>query len=111
MNKEITELKKKIVVLTSNNESLSKKVTKLDDYKREIQKLNNNAKCRNFEIKKQYKEIKQLKQDCQEAANLIETLYYNSEEIIKGTKRYKLDHFPEDVQDFITDLIKEYYNK
>lgn len=108
---KITELQKKISQLQSNNELLNNKSIKSDLYKKEVQRLNTVVSSQSKEIKSNKEEIENLKKDCQEAAELINTLYYKSEEIEIGIKRYKIDHFPKDVQEFIKDLITEYYNK
>ena len=108
---KIEELQKKITQLQSNNNSLNTKYSQAISYKKEVQRLNTVVSSQSEELKLNKKEIASLKEDCQEAANLISDLYYKSEEVIVGVKRYKLDHFPKDVQLFIKDLITEYYNK
>lgn len=85
--------------------------SKADSYKDQLQKLMKIGEERNKKLSSQEVEITQLKKDCEEAANLISDLYYKKDDIEYGTKHYKLDHFPKDVQEFILDIIKEYYNK
>lgn len=108
---KIEELQKKIVQLQSNNQSLNAKYSQAVSYKKEVQRLNTVVSSQSEELKLNKKEIDSLKEDCQEAANLISDLYYKAEEVVVGVKHYKLDHFPKDVQLFIKDLITEYYNK
>lgn len=108
---KIEELQKKVAQLQSSNDSLNTKYSQAASYKKEVQRLNTVISSQSEELKLNKKEIESLKEDCQEAANLISDLYYKAEEVVVGVKRYKLDHFPEDVQLFIKDLITEYYNK
>jgi hypothetical protein len=59
-------------------------------------------------------ENKNLKKDCEEAADLITKLTTDPELremlTVKG-KKYFIDNFPEDVQPVLMDVIKEYYGK
>lgn len=98
-------------LLNAANNKNAQLIDKISSYKLEITKLNECAKERNSLIENKNSEIERLKKDCQEAAELIETLYTQKEELNLGTKHYKLENFPKDVCDFIKDLIKEYYNK
>lgn len=104
----LNEANNKNTQLINKNTQL---IDKISSYKSEITKLNECAKERNSLIEDKNSEIEELKKDCQEAAELIETLYTQKEELNLGTKHYKLENFPKDVCDFIKDLIKEYYNK
>lgn len=100
-NKNIPSLKNEINIWKS----------KAGSYKDQLQRLMKTGEERNKKLSSQETEIVQLKKDCEEAANLISDLYYKKTDIEYGTKHYKLDHFPKDVQEFILDIIKEYYNK
>lgn len=103
-NGKFQELSKYKSLLNEANNKNTQLIDKISSYKSEITKLNECAKERNSLIE-------ELKKDCQEAAELIEILYTQKEELNFGTKHYKLENFPKDVCDFIKDLIKEYYNK
>ena len=81
---------------------------KCETYVLEIKKLNESAQKRNSQIKNLEEEKKQLKSDCEEAASLLSLMQKG--ELVNIKKTYKIDHFPKDVQDFIYDIIKEYYN-
>lgn len=81
---------------------------KCKTYVSEIQKLTVSANIRNTKIKSLEEEKKQLKSDCEEAADLLSLI--EKGELTNLKKTYKIDHFPKDVQDFIYDIIKEYYN-
>ena len=81
---------------------------KCETYVLEIKKLNESAQKRNSQIKNLEEEKKQLKSDCEEAASLLSLMQKG--ELTNIKKTYKIDHFPKDVQDFIYDIIKEYYN-
>ena len=101
---QIKELNKKIAELTKNSE-------KVNTYKKEIKAAHKAAEEKNKKITSLNLEIEKLKKDCEEAANIISDLYYKKEDIEYGTKHYKLKNFPKDVQSFLIDIIKEYYNK
>ena len=101
---QIKELNKKVSELTKNSE-------KIDVYKKEIKTIHKAAEERNKKITSLNLEVEKLKKDCEEAANIISDLYYKKEDIEYGTKHYKLENFPADVQSFLIDIIKEYYNK
>ena len=81
---------------------------KCKTYISEITKLTASANKRNTKIKNLEEEKKQLKSDCEEAASLLSLMQKG--ELTNLKKTYKIDHFPKDVQDFIYDIIKEYYN-
>jgi len=81
---------------------------KCETYVLEIKKLTESAQKRNSQIKNLEEEKKQLKSDCEEAASLLSLMQKG--ELVNIKKTYKIDHFPKDVQDFIYDIIKEYYN-
>ena len=81
---------------------------KCNTYCSVIKELNSSAQKRNSQIKKLEEEKKQLKSDCEEAADLLSLM--EKGELTNIKKTYKIDHFPKDVQDFIYDIIKEYYN-
>lgn len=81
---------------------------KCETYVLEIKKLTESAQKRNSQIKNLEEEKKQLKSDCEEAASLLSLMQKG--ELTNIKKTYKIDHFPKDVQDFIYDIIKEYYN-
>jgi chromosome segregation ATPase len=95
---ELNLCKRQLDTSKSKNESLSKEIKKLIDA----------AEKRNKKIKILEAENKELKSDCEEAASLLSLK--EKGELINIKKTYKIDHFPKDVQDFIYDLIKEYYN-
>ena len=117
--KELQDLKDANIQL---NASKVAAVTKNGNYKKEIQKLNKSIqqKAEEFteaenkhkkELDEKDLEINKLKNDCEEAALLISDLYYKASNITFGRKTYKLENFPEDVQNFIKEIIDEYYNK
>ena len=81
---------------------------KCKTYISEIAKLTASANKRNTKIKSLEEEKKQLISDCEEAASLLSLMQKG--ELVTNNKTYKIDHFPKDVQDFIYDIIKEYYN-
>jgi DNA repair ATPase RecN len=81
---------------------------KCETYVLEIKKLTESAQKRNSQIKNLEEEKKQLKSDCEEAASLLSLMQKG--ELVNIKKTYKIDHFSKDVQDFIYDIIKEYYN-
>lgn len=110
-NEKLQKLDEYRNLLNAANNKNAQLTDKISTYKLEILKLNERAKERNALIEDKNSEIEELKKDCQEAAELIETLYTQKEELDLGTKHYKLENFPKDVCDFIKDLIKEYYNK
>ena len=95
---ELNLCKRQLETFKNKNESLSKEIKKLIDA----------AEKRNKKIKILETENKELKSDCEEAASLLSLK--EKGELINIKKTYKIDHFPKDVQDFIYDLIKEYYN-
>lgn len=95
---ELNLCKRQLETSKNKNESLSKEIKKLIDA----------AEKRNKKIKILEAENKELKSDCEEAASLLSLK--EKGELINIKKTYKIDHFPKDVQDFIYDLIKEYYN-
>ena len=95
---ELNLCKRQLETFKNKNESLSKEIKKLIDA----------AEKRNKKIKILEAENKELKSDCEEAASLLSLK--EKGELINIKKTYKIDHFPKDVQDFIYDLIKEYYN-
>ena len=88
---------------------------KLRNIKNELQKLIEvNQRYKN-EIANKQKKLEQQENDINEIVNLLEDL--NTQELgslvkeMNGSCRtYKINHFPKDVQNFILDLIKEYYN-
>lgn len=109
--KELNKLDPKVDYKTKYTESqkqLKIYQQKCDTYCSVIKELNSSAQKRNIQIKKLEEEKKQLKSDCEEAAELLS--YSMKGELVNLKKTYKIDHFPKDVQDFIYDLIKEYYN-
>lgn len=61
------------------------------------------------------KELQEKDEAIREAADIIETLTTdpNSRELLysKEGKKYYLDNFPKEAQEFLEDIIKEYYNK
>jgi uncharacterized protein YihD (DUF1040 family) len=109
--KQIEELNKEIVKLKNN-------IEKNDSYKKQLEvaqkageKRNKKIESLNKEIETLNKEIENLKNDCEESASIISDLYYKKEDIEYGTKHYKLENFSQEAQDFLKDIIKEYYNK
>lgn len=119
--KEITEeasYKKQIEELNKEIVKLTKDIEKNDSYKKQLEamqkaavKRNKKIESLNLEIGKLNKEVENLKNDCKESANIISDLYYKKEDIEYGTKHYKLENFSKEAQDFLKDIIKEYYNK
>lgn len=95
---ELNLCKRQLDTSKNKNENLSKEIKRLIDA----------AEKRNKKIKILEAENKELKSDCEEAASLLSLM--EKGELINIKKTYKIDHFPKDVQDFIYDLIKEYYN-
>lgn len=91
-----------------SQEQLKTYQQKCNTYCSVIKELNSSAQKRNAQIKKLEEEKKQLKSDCEEAASLLSLM--EKGELVNIKKTYKIDHFPKDVQDFIYDIIKEYYN-
>lgn len=90
--------------LTSKNKSQKAEITKLlsknISYKKELEGTKNT-------IKKSQDKIAEQKDLLTEAKNLIEEL--STRPMIVTDKKYYLDNFPKDVQDFLKDIIKEYY--
>lgn len=95
---ELTVCKRQLNAYSQKNENLAK----------EIKNLMDSAEKRNKRIKTLEQERKELRLDCEEAASLLSLMQKG--ELVNIKKTYKIDHFPKDVQDFIYDLIKEYYN-
>ena len=94
--------------LTVCKRQLSSSLDKNKNLANEIKTLMNSAEKRNKKIKTLEQEKKELISDCEEAASLLSLM--EKGELVNIKKTYKIDHFPKDVQDFIYDLIKEYYN-
>lgn len=109
--KQIEELNKEIVKLTKNTENNNSYKKQLEIVQKAAVKRNKKIESLNKEIEKLNKEIENLKNDCEESANIISDLYYKKEDIEYGTKHYKLENFSKEAQDFLKDIIKEYYNK
>lgn len=95
---ELNLCKRQLETSKNKNENLLKEIKILIDA----------AEKRNKKIKILEAENRELKSDCEEAASLLSLK--EKGELINIKKTYKIDHFPKDVQDFIYDLIKEYYN-
>lgn len=87
---------------------LDSSLQKNKNLSKEFKNLIDSAEKRNKRIKTLEQENKDLRSDCEEAASLLSLMQKG--ELVNIKKTYKIDHFPKDVQDFIYDLIKEYYN-
>lgn len=110
LNKKIKELENKLSsnTLTSN---LKKKITELE---KKLNDKHSNTRKLNQDLISYRNQIIELKKDCKEAAELIDILTNDTETrkllTNEKEKKYYLDHFPKDVQTFLEEVIKEYYN-
>jgi DNA repair ATPase RecN len=105
---EIDSLKKQL----ADAEKQDKKVS---EYKRIMKEQEQRASKYKETIASLEEDKKELEADCEEAANLLQTMLDdpNARTMLtnKEGKKYFIDNFPEDVQSVLTDVIKEYYGK
>ena len=127
LNNKVSSLEDKLNSVKTEKENLNSAFTKLQKdfklletsdksgkYLEELKTMQQKASEYKQTISNLTDENKNLKKDCEEAADLITKLTTDPELremlTVKG-KKYFIDNFPEDVQPVLMDVIKEYYGK
>lgn len=112
LQKTLNEVKSEKTSLLSTITEL-KEHNKTDSYLADLKAARSKASEYKQTISDLKEENKILKNDCEEAADLIQKLTTDSElrEMLttKG-KKYFIDNFPEDIQKLLIEVIKEYYD-
>lgn len=112
LQKTLNEVKSEKTSLLSTITEL-KEQNKTDSYLADLKAARSKASEYKQTISDLKEENKILKNDCEEAADLIQKLTTDSElrEMLttKG-KKYFIDNFPEDIQKLLMEVIKEYYD-
>jgi len=105
VNSEKTSLLSTITELKEHN--------KTDSYLADLKIARSKASEYKQTISDLEEENKILKNDCEEAADLIQKLTTDSElreMLTTKDKKYFIDNFPEDIQELLMEVIKEYYD-
>lgn len=119
LKQSVSSLQKTLNEVNSEKTSLLSTITELkehnktDSYLADLKAARSKASEYKQTISDLKEENKILKNDCEEAADLIQKLTTDSElrEMLttKG-KKYFIDNFPEDIQKLLMEVIKEYYD-
>lgn len=115
----VSSLQKTLNEVNSEKTSLLSTITELkehnktDSYLADLKAARSKASEYKQTISDLKEENKVLKNDCEEAADLIQKLTTDSnlrEMLTTNGKKYFIDNFPKDIQDLLMEVIKEYYD-